>query len=38
VRDSWPAQPPTHGRHDHRGEGVQMFKAFPDNKVHNVGK
>jgi hypothetical protein len=31
----WPAQPPTHGRHDHRAEGVQMFKTFPDNKVHN---
>ena len=29
----WPAQPPTHGRHDHRAEGVQMFKTFPDNKV-----
>src|SRR4029078_4802961 len=31
----WPAQPPTHGRHDHRAEGVQMFKTFPDNTVHN---
>lgn len=31
----WPAQPPTHGIHDHRAEGVQMFKTFPDNKVHN---
>ena len=31
----WPAQPPTHGRHDHRAEGVQMFKTFPDNRVHN---
>jgi hypothetical protein len=28
-------QPPTHGRRDHRGEGVQMLKTFPDNKVHN---
>jgi hypothetical protein len=31
----WPAQPPTHGRHDHRAEGVGMFKTFPDNRVHN---
>ena len=31
----WPAQPPTHGRRDHRAEGVQMFTTFPDNKVHN---
>ena len=31
----WSAQPPTYGRRDHRGEGVQMFKTFPDNKVHN---
>ena len=22
----WPAQPPTHGRHDHRGEGVQVVQ------------
>lgn len=26
----WPAQPPTPRRHDHRAEGVQMFKTFPD--------
>ena len=31
----WPAQPTTHGIHDHRAEGVQMFKTFPDNRVHN---
>ena len=31
----WPARPPTHGRHDHRAEGVQMFKTFPDNHVGN---
>jgi len=31
----WPAQPPTHGIHDHRAEGVQMFKTFPDNRVEN---
>src|SRR5690349_16841833 len=31
----WPAQPPTHGVRDHRAEGVQMFKTFPDNRVHN---
>jgi predicted ester cyclase len=31
----WPARPPPHGRHDHRGEGVQMSKTSPDNEVHN---
>src|SRR5688572_20115929 len=31
----WPGQPPTHGRHDHRAEGIQMFKTFPDNHVGN---
>ncbi len=31
----WPAQPPTHGRHDHRAEGIRMFETFPDNRVHN---
>ena len=31
----WPAQPPTHGRHDHRAEAIQMFKTFPDNHVGN---
>jgi|ERR1035438_3412438 ketosteroid isomerase-like protein len=31
----WPGQPPTHGIHDHRAEGVAMFKTFPDNKVGN---
>lgn len=31
----WPAQPPTHGVHDHRAESVQLGKTFPDNKVHN---
>jgi predicted ester cyclase len=31
----WPAQPATHGIHDHRAEGVQMFKTFPDNHVGN---
>ena len=25
----------THGAHDHRAESVQLFKTFPDNKVHN---
>ena len=31
----WPGQPPTHGIKDHRAEGVQMFKTFPDNRVGN---
>ncbi len=31
----WPAQPPTHGIHDHRKEGIQMFKTFPNNRVAN---
>ena len=31
----WPAQPPTHGIKDHRAEGVQMFKTFPNNRVGN---
>ncbi|HTL31574.1 MAG TPA: ester cyclase [Kofleriaceae bacterium] len=31
----WPAQPPTHGVQNHRAESVQLFKTFPDNKVHN---
>lgn len=31
----WPAQPPTHGIKDHRAEGIQMFKTFPDNRVGN---
>ena len=31
----WPGQTPTHGIYDHRGEGVQMFKTFPDNRVGN---
>ena len=31
----WPGQNPTHGIHDHRLEGVQMFKTFPDNRVEN---
>ena len=31
----WPAQPATHGIHDHRAEGVQMFKTLPDNRVEN---
>lgn len=31
----WPGQPPTHGRHDHRAEGIQMFRTFPDNHVGN---
>ena len=31
----WPGQPPTNGIHDHRLEGIQMFKTFPDNRVHN---
>jgi predicted ester cyclase len=30
-----PGQPPTHGRHDHRAEGILMFKTFPDNRVEN---
>ncbi len=35
VTVRWPGQPPTHGRHDHRAEGIQMFKTFPDNRVGN---
>ena len=35
VTVRWPAQPATHGRHDHRAEGIQMFKTFPDNRVGN---
>jgi len=31
----WPAQPPTHGVHNHRAESEQMFKTFPDNRVEN---
>lgn len=31
----WPGQAPTHGQHDHRAEGIQMFKTFPDNRVGN---
>ena len=31
----WPGQPPTNGIQDHRLEGIQMFKTFPDNRVHN---
>ena len=31
----WPAPPPTHGIRAHREEGIQMFKAFPDNHVGN---
>jgi hypothetical protein len=31
----WPGQNPTHGIHDHRLEGIQMFKTFPDNRVWN---
>ena len=31
----WPGQPPTHGRPNHRAEGIQMFKTFPDNRVGN---
>jgi ketosteroid isomerase-like protein len=31
----WPGQPPTHGIHAHRAEGIQMFKTFPDNRVEN---
>jgi predicted ester cyclase len=31
----WPGRSPTHGRHDHRAEGIQMFKTFPDNRVEN---
>jgi len=31
----WPAQPPTHGRQDHRSESIRLFKTFPDNRVHN---
>jgi ketosteroid isomerase-like protein len=31
----WPGQKPTQGIHDHRLEGVQMFKTFPDNRVAN---
>ena len=31
----WPGQPPTHGIHAHREEGIQMFKTFPDNHVGN---
>jgi ketosteroid isomerase-like protein len=31
----WPGQKPTHGQHDHRAEGIHMFKTFPDNRVGN---
>lgn len=31
----WPGQEPTRGIDDHRLEGVQMFKTFPDNRVAN---
>ena len=31
----WPGKDPTHGIHDHRLEGIQMFKTFPDNRVEN---
>ncbi len=31
----WPAQPATHGIKNHRAEGIQMFKTFPDNRVGN---
>ncbi|MGN6110112.1 MAG: ester cyclase [Kofleriaceae bacterium] len=31
----WPGRPPTHGVHDHRQEGIQIFKAFPDNHIDN---
>lgn len=31
----WPGQKPTHGIHDHRLEGIQMFNTFPDNHVGN---
>jgi predicted ester cyclase len=31
----WPGQGPTHGIHDHRAEGIEMFKTFPDNRVDN---
>ena len=31
----WPAQPPTHGVHDHREESRRMFETFPDNRVEN---
>ena len=26
----WPAQPPTHGRHDHRAEGIQRDLIRPE--------
>ncbi len=35
VTVRWPAQPPTHGRHDHLAESMRLFKTFPDNRVHN---
>jgi len=35
VTVRWPAQAPTHGRHDHRAESIRLFKTFPDNRVHN---
>jgi len=31
----WPAKPPTHGIQDHTAESQEMFKTFPDNRVHN---
>ena len=31
----WPGQGPTHGIHNHRLEGIQMFKTFPNNRVEN---
>jgi len=31
----WPGKGPTHGIHNHRLEGIQMFKTFPNNRVEN---
>ena len=31
----WPGKPATHGVRDHRAESEELFRTFPDNKVHN---
>jgi ketosteroid isomerase-like protein len=32
----WPGQPmPTTGRHNHKAESIEFFKAFPDNHIDN---
>jgi predicted ester cyclase len=31
----WPGRPNTIGTHDHRAEGIELFKTFPDNHAWN---